>query len=425
MRTCIALALTLALAAPAIADAPRPLPRPVSVERLAAFAGATELAPRSVVRPRNLSESAASRPDDAPAVPLADAGDEATPLAPRVVLRPLPGPAAFATVPDLAARVVLPRSGPAFAPDPIPDPARALGSARGVTLSASNARAPVFVTDTLALPRPARRPDTGTSPGTVPEATPIAIPRPRTRPETVTRAAFTVAPGLSAPTITAAISSPRPAPRPRGLADRAATAKAKPVQPTPEKVTLAAAAPRIDPGKTLVVPKKGAAICGDSAIQGTMLPPITSQVKGCGIAAPVRVTSVDGVRLSTPATLDCATARALRQWVSTGLKPAAGKAGVSEIHVAAHYACRPRNNVKGARVSEHGRGKAIDIAGVRLANGQMLSVLGDYRRAELLQKVRRAACGIFGTTLGPGSDRHHSDHFHFDTASHRSGPYCR
>ena len=33
--------------------------------------------------------------------------------------------------------------------------------------------------------------------------------------------------------------------------------------------------------------------------------------------------------------------------------------------------------------------------------------------------------GIFGTTLGPGSDGYHEDHMHFDTAHQRGGAYCR
>ena len=33
--------------------------------------------------------------------------------------------------------------------------------------------------------------------------------------------------------------------------------------------------------------------------------------------------------------------------------------------------------------------------------------------------------GGFGTVLGPESDQFHQDHFHFDTARHRGGPYCR
>ena len=42
-----------------------------------------------------------------------------------------------------------------------------------------------------------------------------------------------------------------------------------------------------------------------------------------------------------------------------------------------------------------------------------------------IRKAQKAACGIFGTTLGPGSDGYHEDHLHFDTASYRNGSYCR
>ncbi|QYK40971.1 MAG: extensin family protein [Paracoccaceae bacterium] len=393
MRFLLALALASCLAPPVLAEGLRPLARPASVERLAAFSHATDLAPRQVMRPR-AGPAAMSAPTE-PVLPVLAA-------APRL-------------------------SGPSAAPEPIADPARALGATRGlaVTLSASNARAPVFMPVAMAVPRPLLRPAVATAPVAVAPA----MPRPHARPsglaplESVVPAAFVVVPRMpAAAAAVAALVSPRPAPRPRNLAARAAAPRKA---PAPESLIQAAAAPRIDPGKALTVPKKKGALCGDPRIQGAALAPITSRVQGCGIAQPVRVTQVDGVRLSTPATLDCDTARALTQWVATGLKPAAGRAGVAELKIAAHYACRPRNNVKGARISEHGRGRAIDIAGITLANGKPLSVLGDYRRSEVLQKVRRAACGIFGTTLGPGSDRHHSDHFHFDTARHRNGPYCR
>jgi hypothetical protein len=94
----------------------------------------------------------------------------------------------------------------------------------------------------------------------------------------------------------------------------------------------------------------------------------------------------------------------------------------------AHYACRTRNSVKGAKISEHGRGRAIDIAAFQLRNGSEISVLkhwGQGGNGKALSKIHRAACGPFGTVLGPKSDRHHRDHFHFDTARYRSGPYCR
>jgi hypothetical protein len=176
--------------------------------------------------------------------------------------------------------------------------------------------------------------------------------------------------------------------------------------------------------------RPGGGLCGIAGLEGTQIDPITSSVAGCGVSAPVRVTYVDGVKLSQPAIMDCQTAHALHNWVQTGAKPAVGRkgGGITELRVAAHYVCRPRNHRAGARVSEHGRGRAIDISGVVLANGDVMSVRRDWRgssHSRALQQMHRAACGPFGTTLGPGSDGMHEDHFHFDTARHYGGPYCR
>jgi hypothetical protein len=54
-------------------------------------------------------------------------------------------------------------------------------------------------------------------------------------------------------------------------------------------------------------------------------------------------------------------------------------------------------------------------------------VAEDWRRSagKPMKKAYRAACGTFGTTLGPESDRHHRDHLHFDIADQRGGAYCR
>lgn len=168
--------------------------------------------------------------------------------------------------------------------------------------------------------------------------------------------------------------------------------------------------------------KKGS-VCGDPSIRGEVLAPITARIKGCGVAEPVRVTSVAGVRLSEAAIMDCPTARALKTWVNKGLKPAFPKSEVVELRVAAHYSCRPRNNQKGAKISEHGKGRAIDLAAIVLDDGRVLTVADDW--GKVLRRVYKAACGIFGTTLGPGSDGYHEEHMHFDTARYRAGSYCR
>lgn len=164
-------------------------------------------------------------------------------------------------------------------------------------------------------------------------------------------------------------------------------------------------------------------VCGDPAIKGEVLAPIASRVKGCGVAEPVSVTSIDGVGFSQPATIDCPTAKAFKTWIQKGMRPAFGNRKVVGLHIFGSYMCRSRNNIRGAKVSEHGRGKAVDVAGFQFSDGTEWTVLHDYNKQ--IRKAHKAACGIFGTTLGPGSDGFHENHLHFDTASYRSGPYCR
>lgn len=174
----------------------------------------------------------------------------------------------------------------------------------------------------------------------------------------------------------------------------------------------------------------GEKLCGSRALRGEAAAPIKGTARGCGLQDGVRVMFVDGVRLSRPATLDCKTAIALEDWVHNGVKPAIGRqgGGVQELTVYASYACRPRNNQRGARISEHGKGRAIDIGGFILANGEEVTVLRGWKAkssSKMLRNIHAAACGTFGTVLGPKSDRFHTNHFHLDTARYRSGPYCR
>ncbi len=173
------------------------------------------------------------------------------------------------------------------------------------------------------------------------------------------------------------------------------------------------------------------AVCGDLALQGLHVGHVPGRISACGVQDAVKIRSVAGVTLSQQAVMDCTTAKTLKRWVESGLKPAVGSqgGGVAGLRVAAHYACRTRNNQPGAKVSEHGKGRAIDIAAVRLKDGSEISVLRDWGRGAKgasLKRMHGSACRTFGTVLGPGSDGHHRDHLHFDTARHRSGgSYCR
>jgi hypothetical protein len=209
------------------------------------------------------------------------------------------------------------------------------------------------------------------------------------------------------------LRSPRPEARPRAL-------------PQAQTIRVAGVRTQPAPGAT----SRAGALCGASDIEGARLAPVTARVQGCGIDEPVRVSSVAGVALSQAATMDCPTALALRDWVTGAVIPTLDRrgGGVARLNVAGHYVCRTRNNQKGAPISEHGRGRAIDISGIVLRNGSVISVLKHWNSetaGPILEDLHRAACGTFGTVLGPDSDRFHRDHFHFDTARHRNGPFCR
>ena len=149
----------------------------------------------------------------------------------------------------------------------------------------------------------------------------------------------------------------------------------------------------------------------------------------CGVENAYRVNSAAGVRLTQPATLSRKTMNRLDNWLRTQAIPAIGNrgGGLVAIQVPSHYACRTRNSIPGARLSEHALGNAIDISAFILADGSRITVLGGWRGEDsrLLKRLHASACGPFGTVLGPNADRHHQDHFHFDVAGYRSGPYCR
>ncbi|SMY05969.1 extensin family protein [Flavimaricola marinus] len=191
----------------------------------------------------------------------------------------------------------------------------------------------------------------------------------------------------------------------------------------PEAITQAYIAARAERAR--------GAVCGNPDIQGRVVDPVgNGGGGGCGIANPVRVTSVSDVRLSTPATIDCTTAEALNRWVRQGARPAIGNTGggIAELRIMGSYSCRTRNNQSGARLSEHAKGRALDIGGIVLRDGNQISVLrhwGSNAYGAALRQMHRAACGRFGTVLGPDANAAHRDHFHFDTARYRSGSYCR
>ncbi len=153
---------------------------------------------------------------------------------------------------------------------------------------------------------------------------------------------------------------------------------------------------------------------------------------GCEVRNRYEVQSLAGVHFSQRATMNCGFATPLNDWLDRTVQDSAAHAfgeRVVGIDVAASYSCRARNNVRGAKMSEHGYGNAIDISAFTLESGRKVSVLegwsGGSDERKFLRQVRGRACGEFATVLGPGSDRNHRDHIHLDLQNRRSGnAYC-
>lgn len=320
-----------------------------------------------------------------------------TPLAaqaPRHSPRPLPRPEIAAPLETPAAPATTEASMAAASPVPAA-PSAPLGSAAGLALTP--AAAPLI--DLTANPQ-------------------LAGPRPLPRPATLALPAAPP-PGLTPP-------EPDPALLP------AADPRLATIRPLPRPTLVSAPAlppsganPKATPAPNLSL--KGS-VCGVPGILGQQIPPIPGEIRGCGLADGVKVTAISGIPFSQPLTIDCTTAKAMKTWIDRGIVPAVGTrgGGIARIEVFDTYACRPRNNVRGAKVSEHGSGKAIDFAGLKLRNGEIITVLNGWKlQPRLLKAIHSAACGPFGTVLGPQSDRYHLNHIHVDTARYRSGAYCR
>jgi hypothetical protein len=247
-------------------------------------------------------------------------------------------------------------------------------------------------------------------------------PAPQTAADSEGTAALAVAPAPAKGLFAFLNITPKPRPKTAGTAATKASTSAVPSlapRPRPKNLNTQLAAPS-KPSKKASA--KGS-VCGDPTIIGQAIAAIPAKVKGCGLAEPVRLTSVSGVSLNPAATIGCPTALALKAWIDGGLQPAFGNNPVIELKVAASYVCRTRNNIKGARASEHARGNAIDIGGFTMRDGTTWTVARNYNST--IRKAHKAACGTFGTTLGPGSDGFHEDHLHFDIARYSNDSYCR
>jgi len=139
-------------------------------------------------------------------------------------------------------------------------------------------------------------------------------------------------------------------------------------------------------------------------------------------------TNAGPAAVTPAATLACPVVSVLDRWISDGVQPAAVKwfhQPVAEIRQISAYSCRSMNGQRGAPISEHAFGNALDVAAFTLADGRRVTVKDGWHGVPeergFLHDVQLAACQRFSTVLAPGSNAFHYDHIHVDLARHNSG----
>lgn len=146
----------------------------------------------------------------------------------------------------------------------------------------------------------------------------------------------------------------------------------------------------------------------------------------CGSPDMVRLKVVrmpDGreVEITPPSELRCTMAASLAAWLRDELPGAIGS-DIKKVVAYGSYECRPRNRVFGAKVkvSEHGKGNALDIRAFVRADDTVIDPTDVKESRSLREAIRKSACERFATVLGPGSDGYHEQHIHVDAAERRN-----
>ncbi len=170
----------------------------------------------------------------------------------------------------------------------------------------------------------------------------------------------------------------------------------------------------------------------DLSAENAIFQPLGSFGEGhCSIDNPVRITA-GTVPWNHPGILTCQMADTLVRFEATVVQPLARRLlgqPVRRMLNLGTYDCRTQRNEtteaalrlgtsRGGKLSEHAKGRAIDFAGVELADGSLITVKDNWRAGgapqKFLHELARASCDSFNVVLTPNHDRLHQDHIHMD-----------
>ncbi|HMH99001.1 MAG TPA: extensin family protein [Bradyrhizobium sp.] len=208
---------------------------------------------------------------------------------------------------------------------------------------------------------------------------------------------------------------PAAAKQPPAEVDKPAEQAASPPLPQPRPADAPAEQPASPPPRSA---------CRLALTDAIAIAPSIPDIKGpgdCGGEDLVRLEAVvlpdkRRVSLKPAATFRCPMATAVADWIRTDMAPLAASRGsvISDLDNFDSFDCRGRNGVTGAKLSEHGHANALDVRGLKLANGQSISLTDRTVSRELRESVLHSVCARFSTVLGPGSDGYHEEHIHLD-----------
>ncbi|MEJ8474659.1 extensin family protein [Roseibium algae] len=195
----------------------------------------------------------------------------------------------------------------------------------------------------------------------------------------------------------------------------------------------AALPPQDAPGEVEAPVSVDASVCALRNAKFKPMPTVEGFLKGnrdagCGFSQAVSLIGTvgkDEIAFIPPPTLGCEFADDLSDFLAGPAARIARRvmgANLSGLRVGPGYVCRRRNNLPTGKLSEHSKGKALDITAFVLADGREISVDKDWGtqsdEAIFLKQIHAGACKAFTTVLGPDADPNHKSHFHFDSGCH-------
>jgi hypothetical protein len=186
-----------------------------------------------------------------------------------------------------------------------------------------------------------------------------------------------------------------------------------------------AAGPDFDAGKVTDKPTECSerlAKIGEIALMPRLIGP-----GACGGEDIVRLDAVrvddKRVILKPAPYLRCPMAEQLALWVRDDAAPSAAGFGAAlqTVETFDDFSCRGRNRQVHGKLSEHGKGNAVDVRAFALSDGRQIALTDVNASKAVRDSLHDSACRRFTTVLGPDSDGFHEEHIHLDLIERRNG----